>query len=244
MKTNSLQKILSAVTIAAVAGVVALAIPANGAGTAENRFITVTGVGTVSVVPDAVRFNATVSTVGSTNAAALSTASKSAAAVRAALKDAGIATKDIRSASISVYPEYNWTQETGTKITGYRASQSFDVLVRTASKAGTIIEAVVTAGGDSVQLGGVIPTTLNPSAATEDARAAAVTNAKSKASSYAKLLGTTIGKVLSLEEQSSPVYSSPFPMAKAGLAADAAAVEIDLGEQDVTVSITVRWALN
>ena len=244
MKTNSLQKILSAVTIAAVAGVVALAIPANGAGTADNRFITVTGVGTVSVVPDAVRFNATVSTVGSTNAAALSTASKSAAAVRAALKDAGIATKDIRSASISVYPEYNWTQETGTKITGYRASQSFDVLVRTASKAGTIIEAVVTAGGDSVQLGGVIPTTLNPSAATEDARSAAVANAKSKASSYAKLLGTTIGKVLSLEEQSSPVYSSPFPMAKAGLAADAAAVEIDLGEQDVTVSITVRWALN
>ena len=244
MKTNSLQKILSAVTIAAVAGVVALAIPANGAGTAENRFITVTGVGTVSVVPDAVRFNATVSTVGSTNAAALSTASKSAAAVRAALKDAGIATKDIRSASISVYPEYNWTQETGTKITGYRASQSFDVLVRTASKAGTIIEAVVTAGGDSVQLGGVIPTTLNPSAATEDARSAAVANAKSKASSYAKLLGTSIGKVLSLEEQSSPVYSSPFPMAKAGLAADAAAVEIDLGEQDVTVSITVRWALN
>ena len=244
MKTNSLRKIVSAVTIAAVAGVVALAIPANGAGTADNRFITVTGVGTVSVVPDAVRFNATVSTVGSTNAAALSTASKSAAAVRAALKDAGIATKDIRSASISVYPEYNWTQETGTKITGYRASQSFDVLVRTASKAGTIIEAVVTAGGDSVQLGGVIPTTLNPSAATEDARSAAVANAKSKASSYAKLLGTSIGKVLSLEEQSSPVYSSPFPMAKAGLAADAAAVEIDLGEQDVTVSITVRWALN
>jgi uncharacterized protein YggE len=33
-------------------------------------------------------------------------------------------------------------------------------------------------------------------------------------------------------------------MAKAGVAADAAAVEIDLGEQDVTVTITVRWALN
>ena len=243
MKLMNLRKVLSAITVAAVAGVVALAIPANGAGTAENRYITVTGVGTVSVVPDAIRFNATVSTIGSTNAAALSGASKSAAAVRAALKTAGIATKDIRSANISVYPEYNWTQETGTKITGYRASQSYDVLVRTASKAGGIIEAVVNAGGDSVQLGGVMPTTLNPSAATEDARAAAVANAKSKASSYARLLGTSIGKVLSLEEQSSPVYSTPFPTAKAG-AADATAVEIDLGEQDVTVTITVRWALN
>jgi uncharacterized protein YggE len=243
MKLTKLRTIASIFTVAAVAGVVALAIPANGAGTADNRFITVTGVGTISVVPDAVRFNATVSALGSTNAAALSAATKSAVAVRTALRTAGIATKDVRSANISVYPEYNWTQESGTKITGYRASQSFDVLVRTASKAGSIIEAVVIAGGDSVQLGGVIPTTLNPSAATEDARAAAVANAKSKASSYAKLLGTSIGKVLSLEEQSSPVYSSPFPTAKAG-AADAAAIEIDLGEQDVTVTITVRWALN
>jgi uncharacterized protein YggE len=243
MKLNRIRTIASIITVSAVAGVVALAIPANSAGTTDNRYITVTGVGTISVVPDAVRFNATVSALASTNAAALSSASKSAAAVRAALKEKGIAVKDIRSANISVYPEYNWTQEAGTKITGYRASQSFDVLVRKASTAGTIIEAVVSAGGDNVQLGGVIPTTLNPLLATEEARAAAVANAKSKASSYAKLLGTSIGKVLSLEEQSSPIYSSPFPIAKAG-AADAAAVEIDLGEQDVTVTITVRWALN
>jgi uncharacterized protein YggE len=241
MKLNRIRTIASIITVAAVAGVVALAIPANGADTTNTRYITVTGVGTVSVVPDAVRFNATVSALASTNAAALSSASKSAAAVRAALKDKGIAVKDIRSANISVYPEYNWTQESGTKITGYRATQSFDVLVRKASTAGTIIEAVVSAGGDNVQLGGVIPTTLNSSLATEEARAAAVANAKSKASSYAKLLGTSIGKVLSLEEQSSPIYSSPFPMAKAE--ADSA-VQIDLGEQDVTVTITVRWALN
>ena len=243
MKLIKLRTFASIMTIAAVAGVVALAIPANGAGTTTDRYLTVTGVGTISVVPDAVRFNATVSVLGSTNAAALSSASKSSAAVRAALKAKGIAVKDIRSANISVYPEYNWTQEAGTKITGYRASQSFDVLIRKAADAGSIIEAVVTAGGDNVQLGGVIPTTINPSIATEDARAAAVANAKSKATSYAKLLGTSIGKVLFLEEQSSPVYSSPFPSAKAG-AADAAAIEIDLGEQDVTVTITVRWALN
>jgi hypothetical protein len=58
----------------------------------------------------------------------------------------------------------------------------------------------VTVGGDNVQLGGVITTTLNPSAATQEARTAAVANAKSKATSFAKLLGASIGKVLSLEE--------------------------------------------
>jgi hypothetical protein len=47
-----------------------------------------------------------------------------------------------------------------------------------------------------------------------------------------------MAKVLSLEEQSSPVYSSPFPMARAEAAVSA--VQIDLGEQDVTVTITVR----
>ena len=93
-----------------------------------------------------------------------------------------------------------------------------------------------------MQLGGVVPTTLNPAVATEGARAAAVANAKSKATSYAKLLGVSVGKVLSLEEQYSPVYSSPFPMAKAAEADSA--VQIDLGEQDVTVSITVRCVLN
>lgn len=247
MKQNKLRAFITILALASVAGVVALALPANSAtssnpAAADSRFITVTGTGTISVVPDAVRFNATVSSIGSTNASALSSATKSAAAVRAALLKAAVATKDIRSANISVYPEYNYTQEGGTKITGYRASQTFDVLVRNASKAGAIIETVVSAGGDSVQLGGVIPTTLNPSAATEDARAAAVANAKSKASSYAKLLGTSIGKVLTLEEQSSPVYSSPFPMAKAEMADSA--IQIDLGEQDVTVNITVRWALN
>jgi uncharacterized protein YggE len=242
MKLTRLRTITSLFTVTVVAGVVALAIPANGAGTPNNRFITVTGVGTISVVPDAVRFSATVSTIRSTNAAALSTVSKSAAAVRVALKDAGIGTRDIRSESISVYPEYNWTQETGTKITGYRASQLFDVLVRKSSIAGMIIETVVTAGGDNIQLGGVMPMILNSATPTEDARAAAVANAKSKASSYAKLLGASIGKVISLEEQSSPVYSSPFPMAKA--ATEDSSVQIDLGGQDVTVSITVRWALN
>ena len=244
MKLTKIRSVVSLLTVAAVAGVVALAIPANGAGTADNRFITVTGVGTISVVPDAVRFNATVSSVGSTNAAALSTASKSAAAVRAALLKAGIAVKDIRSANISVYPEYTWTQETGTKITGYRASQTFDVLVRKSSVAGTVIEAVVTAGGNDVQLGGVIPVVLDSAAAAEGARSAAVANAKSKAMSYAKLLGVTLGKVITLDETSSPVYSTPFAMAKAGMAVADAPLEVDLGEQDVTVSISVKWELN
>jgi len=244
MKKITFRTVASLITASAVAGVVALAIPADAAVSVDSRSISVSGTGTVSVVPDAVRFNATVTVVGASNAEALAGASKSAAAVRAALKANVIATKDIRSASISVYPEYTWTQETGTKITGYRASQTFDVLVRKSSVAGTVIEAVVSAGGNDVQLGGVIPVVLDSAAAAEGARSAAVANAKSKAMSYAKLLGVTLGKVITLDEISSPVYSTPFAMKSSAMASDAAPLEVDLGEQDVTVSISVKWELN
>ena len=244
MKKISFRTVASLITASAVAGVVALAIPADAAVSVDSRSISVSGVGTVSVVPDAVRFNATVTVIGASNAEALAGASKTAAAVRAALKENAIATKDIRSASISVYPEYTWTQETGTKITGYRASQSFDVLVRKSSVAGAVIESVVTAGGNNVQLGGVIPVVLDSAAAAQVARSAAVANAKSKATSYAKLLGATLGKVITLEETSSPVYSTPFAMKASAMASDAAPLEVDLGEQDVTVSISVKWELN
>lgn len=241
MKLNRIRTIASIITVAAVAGVVALAIPANGAGTTDNRYITVTGVGTISVVPDAVRFNATVSALASTNAAALSSASKSAAAVRAALKEKGIAVKDIRSANISVYPEYNYTQDKGSVLIGYRGSQGFVVTIKNAEKAGAVVDAVVAAGGDNLQIQGVTPFVLDSSKATESARANAVKNAKAKAASYAKLLDAKLGRVNYLVENSSPIsYPTVMSMAKA---ADSEATVVDLGQQDVTVSITIQWAL-
>ena len=44
MKLNLLRTIATVISVAAVAGIVALTIPANGSGTADNRYITVTGV--------------------------------------------------------------------------------------------------------------------------------------------------------------------------------------------------------
>ena len=69
-----------------------------------------------------------------------------------------------------------------------------------------------------------------------------VADAKSKASSYAKLLGASLGKVISLQENSAPSYS--FPMLGVAKAEDASTPVIDLGEEEVSISITVKWALN
>lgn len=220
-------------------GIMGLA-PAQAA--EASRHVTVTGVGTVSVVPDAVRFYPSVTAVASKSAEALATASKAASAVRSVLKVEGVAAKDIKSSNLSVYPEYNYTQEKGSVIVGYRATQSFNVVIRKAENAGKIVEAVVNAGEENVQVNGIVPFITKGSAAMEDARAAAVADAKSRAASYAKLLGTSLGKVVYLQENSAPSYS--FPMLGVAKAADSATPEIDLGEEELSISITVRWALN
>ena len=92
-----------------------------------------------------------------------------------------------------------------------------------------------------MQIQGVTPFVLDSSKATESARANAVKNAKAKAASYANLLDAKLGRVNYLVENSSPIsYPPVMAMAKA---ADSEATVVDLGQQDVTVSITIQWAL-
>ncbi len=206
--------------------------------------VSIQGTGTVKVVPDTVRLNATISFVGATNSAASKAVSTSAAAFRAALKDKKVATKDIQSQNLTIYPEYTWTQEKGQELKGYRASQSFTVLVRDEANAGAIIDASVDAAGDNIQVTGVTPIVLDIDDAQDAAREKAVAKAKKKANAYAKLFDFDLGKILWVSETSSAYNPPLYAMAKAGVSAEAAPpTEIDLGEQDVTVTVDVRWAI-
>ena len=240
MTTTRIRKIAVIAIALTLVGGAALSVPANAATTAT-RYVTVNSDGSVKVTPDAVRLNANVSVVAGSNKEALAKTSASAAAVRAALTAAGIAKADIATQSISVYPEYNYTQDKGSVLVGYRGSQGFVVTIKNAENAGTVVDAVIAAGGDNLQIQGVTPFVLDSSKATESARANAVKNAKAKAASYAKLLGAKLGRVIYLVENSSPIsYPPVMAMAKA---ADSEATVVDLGQQDVTVSISIQWAL-
>lgn len=205
------------------------------------RHITVNGVGTAMVTPDAVRFFASVSILAKTNKDALSKASNSANAVRAALKAEAIASKDITTSSLTVYPEYNYSQDKGQQFIGYRATQSFTIVVRKAESAGAVIDAVVDAGGDSVQVNGVSPFLVNGATATEKAREAAVADARSRANTYAKSLGTSLNKIIYLTELSAPTYT--LPVASANKLESLNATRIDLGQTEVTVTVTTQWSL-
>ena len=163
-----MRKIIASVSALALALVAYSALPANAS--ESSKHITVSGVGTSTVTPDAVRFFASVSVIAKSNKEALASASKSATAVRGSLRDNGIATKDIKTSSLTVYPEYNYSQDKGQELLGYRATQSFTVVIRKADNAGSVIDAVVAAGGDALQINGVVPFLLNGAAATEKAR--------------------------------------------------------------------------
>ena len=227
--------------IAAIAALSILIIPGvQNAQAAPSRFITVNAEGTVKVTPNAVKIMGQVTVVEGTNAAALAKANSTSAAVRKAVLANGVNTKDLATTALTVYPEYNYTQEKGSVQVGYRATQSFTIVVKNAANAGVVVDAIAAAGGDYLQLQGVSPFALDNTKATEAARAAAVKNAKAKAISYAKLLGVKLGKVDFLSEGGASYNPPIYGVAKAS--ADEATV-IELGTQDVSVSITVQWAL-
>ncbi|CAB4843541.1 MAG: DUF541 domain-containing protein [Actinobacteria bacterium] len=233
--TNRTRIPVIALLVIAVAAM--LSPTANAAAT---RYITVSAQGTIQVVPDAVRINATASTLAATSKEALATNAKTSNAVRAALKAAKIDTKDYATQSVSVYPEYKYTTDGVAVLSGYRASQSFSIVVRAADTAGSLVDSLVAAGGDNLQINGASPFVLDTTKSLESARAAAVKSAKSKATSYAKLMGVKLGKVNFLVENSSPSnYSPVMSVAKA----ESDSTVIDLGQQDVTISVTVQWGL-
>ena len=232
-----MKKRISLIAVLAVA-IAAVAIPSATA--AATRYITVSAQGGVKVVPDAVRINATATSVAASSKEALAATAKTSTALRAALKAAKIDSKDIATQSVSVYPEYKYTNDGGSTLTGYRASQSFTITVRAADTAGAIVDSLVAAGGDNLQINGATPFVLDSTKSLEAARAAAVKSAKAKASSYAKLMGVKLGKVNYLVENSSPTnYTPVMGVAKA----ENDATVIDLGQQDVTIAVTVQWSL-
>jgi len=209
-------------------------------GVAES--ITVQAVGTADVVPDSVRLSLTVSVVSDSNEDALSLAASAADRVRGVLTDSGVATADIATQTLTVNPEYSYTEAEGQKIIGYRASQVFDVLIRDAEGAGAVVDAVVAAGGADVSINYTSPVVEDATASAVAARKDAVAKARAKAEEYAALLDVELGDVLYLTEVSSP--NNVVIGAKADAVAESLGTTVDLGTQEVTVTVEVRWEIS
>jgi len=213
--------------------------PRNENGNADSRFVDVQATGSVKVAPDALDLPISISATALSNQAATSQAAAAAARVRSAIAKYSISSSDISTTSLVTNPVYNYANNTST-LTGYQATQSLDLTIRNTSIAGTLIDAVVSAGGNSVAINGATPELINTDSANAKAERAAIAQAKIKALNYASGLGVKLGKVISLTESSNA--PSPFPV-MAFKADGSSSTAINLGTQTISVNIDARWSI-
>ena len=204
--------------------------------------ITVQATGTADVVPDSVRLSMSLSVLAETNELALAQLATTAELVRTSLTDAQIDAADIATQTVMVNPEYTYTEAEGQKIVGYRATQVFDVLIRDAAAAGAVVDAVVAAGGANVSISSTYPIVDDATDAVVAAREDAVAKARAKAEAYAELLDISLGEIVYLTEVTSP--SNIAVVGKADAMAEDAGTVVDLGTQEISVTVEVRWKLS
>jgi uncharacterized protein len=157
-----------------------------------------------------------------------------------ALVDSGVAQKDIQTSRFSVQPIYAPPDPHGeAKLSGYSVSNQINVTIRDIGKVGDVLDRLVAAGVTNV--GNIEFLHANPSKILDQAREAAVADAKRKAEIYAKASGRTLGRVVWITED--PGYAPQMPMTTKMPAAVLAPVPISVGEDPLRVRITVGFEI-
>jgi uncharacterized protein YggE len=208
--------------------------------------VTLDATGSVKVVPDGVQFNFSVFAVEATSKSASERANVLANQAREALDASKIDKENISTQNVSVYPEYSYSPEGKQTLIGFRASQSFAVTLRDTEYAGAVVDAVLLLVGTDLTIDTLAPILLDTSDALEQARENAIKLAKKKAEEYADLLGVELGDVISVREFSGS-SSIPQPWLRDMATADSlesTKTVVDLGTQEVTVTVEVRWAFD
>ena len=225
--------LILAVAVAAVAGV-GRSDAASAAADEVNRTISVSGTGSVTVVPDRAQLWFGVETTGGTATAALAANGASMRKLIAALRGAGIAAADLQTQQVSLSPTYS--DDDQERIIGYAASNSVSVTVRKLSEAGAIIDKAVAAGAN--QVSGPSLDRENLSALYHKALEAALADARAKAQVIATGANLTLGRVSSVSESTAepPMRSEALKADVSG--APATPIEAGSSELQATVSVT------
>jgi uncharacterized protein YggE len=222
----------------APAGAPAAARPAVLAAATGTGRITVTGTGNVTGIPNQLVLDMGVQVNGSSVGSALASANDAVNRVTAALRAGGVAAADIQTSGLSIWPNYPANSSVPS---GYGVSESLTATLNSLAAAGAQIDAAVRAGGDATTVSGISLNLTDTSSLLAQARSRAVADATAKATQYAKALGQPLGPVVSITDQAA---TQPYPVYSAsGAAAAKAAVPISPGTQQLSVSITVVFAV-
>lgn len=218
--------------------------PTPGSGYVPNS-ISVSGFGEASGTPDVAFVTLGVNVQNADIGRAVSQANERMNAIMDAMREAGIAEDDLKTVGFNVYPQDQDDPQTGLP-TGERifhVDQQLNVKVRDLAATGTVIQAGLDAGANTVT--GLSFNIDDMDALEAQARTGAVENARAKAQQIADALGVALGGPLYVTEGGGYIPPVPYPpiMDGAGRGEAGAAPPVSPGQLTVSVSVTVIFAL-
>lgn len=208
--------------------------------------ITVNGQGVVKVTPDVATIHVTVEKTAKTAAQAQKDVNKELTDVVAAMKALGVTEEDIVTSHISVYPSYQYDEESGKRtVENYRAYTSLSVSTNDVDNAGKYVDAALNAGAtgtDGVSFSLEKPETYYNQALTE-----AVKAAQSSATAIAQAYGKPLGQVVSVVENSRNTstsykdmnYGVEEAMVMDAMASGSADRNTNISYEDIEVSASI-----
>ncbi len=208
---------------------------------ADPRTISISGHGEVRAVPDMAEVRAGVTITAPTAAQALTANSGRMQSVFAALKKMGVPEKNIQTTNFYISPQYtNGDNNTPRRLTGYQVNNDVTVRLDDIGKVGSALDTLVAAGAN--QMNGISFSIQNPVPVLERARTEAVADARTRAETYAKAAGVSLGSILSISEGGG---EAPRPvMYRMAAAMAPAPPPIAAGEQTITADVAMVWEIH
>jgi uncharacterized protein YggE len=195
----------------------------------------VSGEGQASIAPDLAILRAGVNTSGKTARDASEANAKVMTTVVATIRTSGIAVQDVQTARLSLEPVRDPNHE--TRIIGFQASNHVTVKIRDLAKIGDMVDRLVGAGANDIS--GIEFVISAPSKALDQAREAALADARRKAEIYARAANVRLGAPFSITEEGS-VAPGPVVMRATK---DASSTPVAIGEEIQRLSVTVSYEL-
>lgn len=206
------------------------------------RSITVPGTATVLVEPDVASVRLGVDIIRDTAGAARESAAKTMTDVLAAVLKMGVARRDVRTALVSLSPTIDYSAKGEARVTGYQVNNTISVTLRNLDKAGALIDAALGAGAST--LDSLDFQLADPTLAADEARTAAMVDARRRATTIARAAGAKLGRVIAATEGERFAGPAPMPIARMAMKAESASTPVESGSQEISVSLTVSFALD
>jgi len=200
----------------------------------------VTGTGSATATPDMATLRLGVGHEADTAAEAMALVSDDLGRVMAELQAAGIEARDIQTSGLNLSPVWGDRSEgKRPRITGYSAANGVTVRVRELDGLGPLLDTVIGTGANT--LDGLSFGLQEPGPVMDEARRAAVAEARRKAELFASASGQSLGSLVSLVEQGA---NQPRPMQmKMSFESMADSMPMAEGELELDATVTMVFEL-